>query len=645
MEGKTPAPPPPRDEERSLQGLPPWAWALAALLVGFLFTSWVAQREWRDAKARANAAHEVAADQSVQHLQAQLAAADALLRAMQTIFLANDRMDQNQYSEYTDNLRLRTRLPGHVATAFARRQVDPEHPGRVTYRYQLIAPLAGNQALVGFDMAGQAENLAALHSARDADAATASSPFVLRQLSKRGKPIPGITVRLPVYSRGPIPATVEERRAREIGALAVSLKLEALVHDGLPVQAMERFRVRVRDLDAAGAEAFFDSGSTTAADAPTFVRRLEFGGRAWQLELQPRPAGLDTGRLRTVAIAGVVISCLVGLLLWSLASTRRRALALGRRMSARFGESEARFRALNELLPALVLLADASDGRIVYANQAARQRLGDVGGQAMQSLFEDPSLKQRVADADAMAQGWSSVDAALSGPDRVFFWVNSSIAQVEMEGRSHLLMVATDISEQRQLTEQLSYQATHDALTELCNRREFERVVKQALVERKTSAGAHSCALLYIDLDQFKLINDISGHMAGDQLLAQLALTMRQQGRAGDVLARLGGDEFGLLGYDLDADSARRLAERLREAIEAQMFTWQEHTYTISASIGVVVVDHGDPTLKDLLAWADTACYLAKENGRNRVHVYREDDETTRRQGEMEWANRLRKAL
>ena len=625
--------------------MPPLAWAAALLIIGFLFTAWVARREWRDAQHRADAAYQAAADQGVQRLEAQLAAAAALLRAMQTVFLADDHMDQAQFSQYNENLRLRARLPGHVATAFARHKTDPADPGRIAYVYELAAPIRGNESLIGFDMARQKENLLALQRARDADAATVSEPFPLHQKSADGKTLMGVTLRMPVYSRGLIPESVEARRGREIGALAVSLRLDALVHDGLPAQALEQFRVRIRDLDGASTTAFFDSGTTPAANAPTYVRMLEFGGRRWQLRLQPRPAALDTGRLRTVVIAGVAISSLLALLLWSLTNTRRRAIALGSRMSARFGESEARFRTLNELLPALVLLADGDDGRIVYANQAARLRLGDTGGRSMASLFGDPLLGLGVADPETVRRGWNSVEAELASPGGGSFWVNSSIALVEMEGKSHLLMVATDISEQRELTERLSYQATHDALTELCNRREFERRVELALAERKARRGGLPCALLYIDLDQFKLINDLSGHMAGDQLLAQLALTMRQWGRAGDVLARLGGDEFGLLAFDVDAEAARALAESLRERIEAQMFTWQEHTYTISASIGVVMVDHGDPTLKNLLAWADTACYLAKENGRNRVHVYREDDETTRRLGEMEWANRLRSAM
>jgi diguanylate cyclase (GGDEF)-like protein len=128
------------------------------------------------------------------------------------------------------------------------------------------------------------------------------------------------------------------------------------------------------------------------------------------------------------------------------------------------------------------------------------------------------------------------------------FWASTSIAKVRVLDIDKLLMVATDISEQRQLTELLSYQATHDTLTELYNRREFERHVQRALFG--IGKGGPAGALIYIDLDQFKLINDTSGHLAGDQLLSQLALVMAEQLRAGDILARLGGDEFGILAHD-----------------------------------------------------------------------------------------------
>lgn len=640
-------------ETRRLLGVPPALWAGTVLILGLLFTAWIAQREWQDMNQRADAAHRSLADSGVRKLQIPLYAAAMMLRAMQTVFLSNDNVDQARFEQYNTNLRI-SLLPGQVATVFARRQVDPLDIQGVTYPYMLAAPLRGNETMIGFDIIAQPDNLLALQQARDTDRPMLSAPFRLHQADAAGKGVQGVTLRLPVYSHGPIPTTVAERRARELGALAVSLRLEPMVREALSGPVLDTFRIRLRDAGTSAAEGFaYDSGGEVAAGHPVYTRTLDFGGRRWELQMQPRAWPIDTARLATVVAAGVVISVLLSMLLWSLTTTRRRALVLGQRMSARFGESEARFRALNELLPALVLLAEGSDGRIVYANQNARERLGQASGQTLSALFEDPELRQRAERLRGNGNGhgqedpqWNSLDAALVGGDGQAFWTNASIAQVEMDGAPHLLMVATDISEQRELTERLSYQATHDNLTELCNRREFERVVELALSTRRLRPGSASCALLYIDLDQFKLINDVSGHMAGDQLLTQIALSLRQQLPEGDVLARLGGDEFGLLALDVDAEGAVALAEHLRECVEGLMFTWRGHTYTISASIGVVTVDqNGEPTLKDLLAWADTACYLAKEHGRNRVHLYRDDDETTQRQGEMEWANRVRWAM
>jgi diguanylate cyclase (GGDEF)-like protein len=626
------------DDMQTLLGLPPAAWASVVLILGLLFTGIAAYREWHDARERTHALRVALADISVSSLRGPLEQAAAKLRALQTVFLSNHNIDQASFAQYSDNLRA-TKLPSQVITGFARRgtgQMD-----RDSYLYEFIAPYRGNEVLLGFDIAGQPGNLQALYRARDTDNPTISSPFALRQFPSGSPDSTGIVVRLPVYSNGPLPTTVAERRQREIGSLAISLRLQSLVKRALHGRVLDTFYVRISDTTGGPAPPFFDSGMPSAQSAP-YLRSLEFGGRRWLIELRPRLVPVQNSRLSVIFFTGTIISALMSLLLWSLATTRHRAVALGQKLTDRNREIENRFRTLNELLPALVLLADAQEGHILYANQAARLRLGETGNPeaTLSSLFADPSLRRRAGGLASVGSNWGNVEAVLITPAGGQFWANTSIAQVEMEGRDHLLMVATDISEQRQLTEMLSYQATHDALTELFNRREFERRLEKALAERRV--GGDSCTLLYIDLDQFKLINDISGHMAGDQLLAQLALAMRQQLRAGDVLARLGGDEFGLIAFRVDAEGARLLAERLRECIEGLMFVWEGRTYTISASIGVVVVDHGEPTLKDLLAWADTACYQAKENGRNRIHVYRQDNETTRRQSEMEWANRLR---
>lgn len=624
-------------------GLPPLVWAIAGLLFGLACTTVLAYREWTDLQQQAANARAVLADTGMVQLQVPLQRAASILRAMQTLFLANDRMDQTSFTQYYG--RLYDGTGAYTSMAFARRaEVDRPQTENAAYRYEFVSPYQSNTSLLGFDMVSQPANLAALLQARDTDTATLSAPFALRQSAQAGQNPLGVTLRLPVYSTGPTPTSPSERRARELGALAMGIRLQPLIESALKPPVLQGFRVRIRDTDDLS-QPFYDSGTVAAAGLPAQRRQLDFGERRWQIEMLPRPQPQDLGRLHTIVVGGSITSLLLSALLWSLAMTRRKALALGAQMSARYRESELRFRALNELLPALVLLADARDWKIVYANQAARQRLGELTGLQLSSLFLDQQLQARTRDAADIRSGWNRLEAELRGADGASFWANASIAEVEVDGAPHLLMVATDNSEQRELTDRLSYQAAHDALTGLYNRREFERRVEELLRDRGACAATGFWTLLYIDLDQFKLINDVSGHMAGDQLLEQLAVAMRQQLRNGDVLARLGGDEFGLLTFHTAPEGPLELAERLRACIETLMFSWQGRSYKISCSIGMVLIDQQVPTLKDLLAWADTACYLAKENGRNRVHVYREDDETTRRQGEMEWVNRLRWAM
>jgi len=620
--------------------LAPGTWALLVLLAGLLCTAEAVRREVGAVRAEVRAMQLSMARSAQERLRADLDMAAQALRAMQTVFLGSDHVDQAIFDRYQQNLRANERMYGHVVTAFARLHPGPSYP------YELVTPMAGNEMLIGFDSSSQSENLKALQRARDTDTVAMSAPFQLMQFQDRpGEPVLGVTVRLPVYSHGEAPATVAQRRAREMGALAISLRLEPMVRSALEGRILEFMHVELCDPDVPGeAGVIYASEPGLAAPADAEERRIMFGGRQWHLSLWPREGKTSYTSVLMVGLTGTVISLLLALLLWTLANTRRRAVEMGLRMGERFGESEARFRALNELLPALVLLADARDGTIAYANQAARRQLGVAGGEPLPSLFADPAQGRDALEIARAGGDWSGREALIVPGAGEPFWAHASLARVEVDGIPHLLMVANDVSEQRKLTERLGYQAAHDELTGLYNRREFERRLQKALATLEKDPSA-SFAVLYIDLDQFKLVNDLSGHMAGDQLLVELVHAMREQLRPQDLLARLGGDEFGLLAPATGAAQARALAERMRDCIENVVFPWEGRTYTVSASIGVVVAGETGATLKDILAWADSACYQAKENGRNRVHIYREDVDTTRRQGEMEWATRLRRAL
>lgn len=196
----------------------------------------------------------------------------------------------------------------------------------------------------------------------------------------------------------------------------------------------------------------------------------------------------------------------------------------------------------------------------------------------------------------------------------------------------------------RRAEQTIHHLAFHDSLTGLVNRYEFESRLKHVLHELKSTEKQH--ALLYIDLDQFKLINDTSGHMAGDELLQQLAAVLKEQIRDSDTLARLGGDEFGVLLPNCPLSRAQEIASHLLHAISAFRFIWADKPFSISCSIGLVPLDDSATPLSDVLRAADLACYAAKEMGRNRVHVYNRDDAALlQRHGEMEWVTRLQRAL
>src|SRR5882724_4313591 len=207
-----------------------------------------------------------------------------------------------------------------------------------------------------------------------------------------------------------------------------------------------------------------------------------------------------------------------------------------------------------------------------------------------------------------------------------------------------VVLVMHDVSLERQYVAKLSYQASHDALTGLINRTEFERRLALAL---KSSAELNrNHAVMYLDLDQFKVINDTCGHAAGDQLIRQVSAVLLKRLREGDTLARLGGDEFGVLLENCPPDHALRIADQLRQTVTDFHFVWETRSYSVGVSIGLVNVKDGPFTLTEVMSAADAACYMAKEKGRNRVQVYHsEDSDLSLRQGEMEWISRLQKAL
>ncbi|MBN4075939.1 diguanylate cyclase, partial [Gammaproteobacteria bacterium AH-315-E17] len=202
-----------------------------------------------------------------------------------------------------------------------------------------------------------------------------------------------------------------------------------------------------------------------------------------------------------------------------------------------------------------------------------------------------------------------------------------------------------EIDERRKMEAQLLYYASHDPLTGLMNRRGIEERLEQVLSMLQVHADEH--VLCFLDLDQFKVVNDSCGHIAGDKLLKKLSVELQAVIRNNDVLVRFGGDEFAVLMEDCSIDQAYAVASSMLKAVQDYQFIWESYSFRVGASIGLVAITHATPIdLIEIFKQADTACYIAKDQGRNRIHIYHSEDiETAHRHGHMQWVNRINKAL
>jgi diguanylate cyclase (GGDEF)-like protein/PAS domain S-box-containing protein len=303
-----------------------------------------------------------------------------------------------------------------------------------------------------------------------------------------------------------------------------------------------------------------------------------------------------------------------------------------------------------------VITTDAK-GVIDYVNPVAEAlsgwRLEDSQGRAIEEIFRafheetcEP-LENPLAVAIRRTRSIKSVrPMLLIRRDGNEIYVESTASPIR-DGNGSVsggVLVFHDVSEARELNRRLSYHASHDVLTGLVNRREFENRMERALKSAK--ARETSYALCCLDLDQFKIVNDTCGHSAGDALLGQVGALLKSKVRWRDTLARLGGDEFGILLESCSLDEAMRTAEALREAVRNFKFTWEERTFRLGASIGVVPISADNADVASVLSAADSACQAAKEAGRNRVHSFEENDlDLMRRRREMQWAARINNAL
>ncbi len=299
------------------------------------------------------------------------------------------------------------------------------------------------------------------------------------------------------------------------------------------------------------------------------------------------------------------------------------------------------------------------DGNLVYMNPAAEKLLGVGKAQALgrpleevvglvdqndRKLLSEPVREVVAGGANSHAVSRRAVLLGKSSGEERAIELGASALRGDDGELVGAVILLHDVTELRGLHRQMSYQATHDALTGLVNRREFERRLEEAAETARRGEATHM--LCYLDLDRFKIVNDSSGHLAGDSMLREVAKILRDAVRDSDTVGRLGGDEFGMLLVGCPLDKARQIADDVCRSIAGYRFVWHDRVFNIGVSIGLIEIGREAGTVEELLAAADSACYVAKKEGAGRVSVYSARDEAIARStGEIQWLQKLQAAL
>jgi len=299
-----------------------------------------------------------------------------------------------------------------------------------------------------------------------------------------------------------------------------------------------------------------------------------------------------------------------------------------------------------------------NDGRIDYMNLSAESLIGtnrdDAAGHRVGELFTlvddadrrplgDP-VERCLAMRRRVNMGRRAVMISPDGEQEHSVEITASPIRGPGNSISGTVVVFHDVSELRGLTRKMSYQATHDPLTGLINRREFERRLDEAMDTAHAEEAVHM--LFYMDLDRFKAVNDSCGHLAGDNMLREVAGLIREEVRDSDFVGRLGGDEFGAILIGCPIEKSRQIASDICVAIADYRFVWKDKIFNIGISIGLVEISHVSGSIQDVMSAADSACYVAKQEGRGQIHLYSARDEViARERGDIQWLKALQTAL
>jgi diguanylate cyclase (GGDEF)-like protein/PAS domain S-box-containing protein len=518
------------------------------------------------------------------------------------------------------------------------------------YPVVFLEPLEPQQAqLLGYDVYSNANLRQAIDAAIDSGEVVASAPYDLVQGGR------GYALFKPVYVGLRLPEDEAQRRAQATRIVSLLVRTDGLVtaNDVMdPSMSVSLYYDNGREhllaeMKARHAAQRHWSPITTVL---AFERTVSSAGQAFRLRIS-KPFSPDVARLDLISGAVLLVILVISFLHMRFRYARERQHS-EEELFTHQQRAEVTLRAIGDA----VITTDA-ESNIENMNAMAERLTGwqrdKARGAAVQQVFRISSEEDEETELDPVGQCLREgrvvrlADAVvLQGPlaNQAMVEVTASPMRNRQGKIVSAALVFHDISKERQMQDHIAYQASHDALTGLVDRREFERLLDEMLWSAAQEGRSH--ALVYMDIDQFKVINDTCGHLGGDELLVQLSAMLLATVRGDDVLARLGGDEFAILLQDCPLEQAVHKADSLRRAMEDFRFVWQGKTFDVGFGIGVVALVENSGTTIDVLRAADAACYAAKAKGRRQIVVYdAEDPALQKRRGEMRWVTRIGDAL
>jgi diguanylate cyclase (GGDEF)-like protein/PAS domain S-box-containing protein len=652
-------------------------------LFGVLFTLALVYTTWQNTLDEHENLFTAQSEAVREQLVERAKATDELIIGLTTLVNSATRVDADQFRLFSEGLLRRhsyllstaylPHIVGEERQEFERSRREAGFPGfsisersgaqyRAAKRHESYFPILFVEpfepetvVMIGFNVLSEQGFIEAAQAAIDIASASASTP---RLVDRR---VWGYWLFAAIYAGKGSPATVPERRAAVTGLIALRINGEQLLAESVGSRPLSAY---LRIYPAGHAEAFDLAHGGQVDEQPnpwavkTYMRIVDLvsGGQRFELELSHAVTWREVNYLPvTAAFAfGALITVL---LIFATQQTVLRARQLEQRnieieqvvteKTAELALEKERAQVTLASIGDAVITTDAH-GRVEYLNQAAEELTGwsrrEARGRELAEVLHVRPAKNPIAVGGSSEPPLG--DSVLTNRSGRELAIDQTVAPIRGRQDEVLgaVVVFRDVSQQRRLAEEMSYQASHDALTGLYNRRAFEDRLGHLLAVAKAQGVRH--ALLYLDLDQFKIVNDICGHSAGDQLLRQISALLRQDVRQTDVLARLGGDELGVLLQYCPQDEAEQIADKLLKLVNDFRFAWKERIFTISASIGLVSFGSEAESAASILSAADAACYAAKDKGRNRVLLYQADDvELTQRRSQMHWATDLKRAL